>query len=52
MDARNMDARIKDAHIGDIRIEGGRTLIADRLEDTTIRVSGAEGLISVTPAES
>ena len=46
MDARNMDARIKDAHIGDIRIEGGRTLIADRLEDTTIRVSGAEGLIS------
>ena len=53
MDVRNTDARvedagikdagIKDARIGDIRIDRGRALIDDRLEDTTIRVSPAQG---------
>jgi alpha-D-ribose 1-methylphosphonate 5-triphosphate diphosphatase len=41
MDARNMDIGVKD-----IRIDGGRVLIGDRLEDTTIRVSPAQGVIS------
>ena len=41
MDARNMDIGVKD-----IRIDGGRALIGDRLEDTTIRVSPAQGVIS------
>jgi alpha-D-ribose 1-methylphosphonate 5-triphosphate diphosphatase len=41
MDARNMDIGVKD-----IRIDGGRALIGDRLEDTTIRVSAAQGVIS------
>jgi alpha-D-ribose 1-methylphosphonate 5-triphosphate diphosphatase len=42
-----MDIRIKD-----IRIEGGRSLIGDSLEDTTIHVAPANGVISHIGSEA
>src|SRR6202166_1555170 len=41
-----MDTRVDDICIEDIRIEGGRALIGDRLESTTIHLASGQGLIS------
>src|SRR5579872_1292246 len=36
----------------DLRIEGGRVLIGDRLEETTVDVSSADGLIGVVGSDA